>query len=74
MIAGFTIFFNMVHVDHLKATSDEADIPVFITSEQTLVNEKSISEPVVARHMDSSAHVLLAKRVNPLPATATPEK
>lgn len=67
MIICLTLFFNVFHVDRLKATNNQTDMPVFITPEQPLVNEKNIPEPVFARRMNSTTHALQAKQVKPLP-------
>ena len=73
LIICTTLFFNLIHPDPTKATGNETDINILITPEETLVNEKSIPAPVLARHVISNSNTISAKRAKILtqPTTRT---
>ncbi len=66
------LIFNLIHPDHIQATVNETDMNVFITPEQTLVNEKNIPAPVMAQQTVANSKIILAKRAKALPRLSSP--
>jgi hypothetical protein len=58
MVAGLTIFFNISHVDHIKATP----ATLIIVEDQVFTTDKTLEAPVVAQHPSTNSNTVFAKK------------